>query len=133
MNYLVVSLLTLFFWGIWGFLSKVLTRNAAIGPFILWGTIAGLLPVFLFAWLTKSLTWAHNTPLYIINGIIGSIGTILFYHALQRGPASVIIPFTGMYIIIPVMLGYIILKEPLTIRHILGLIFALLAVLFLSK
>lgn len=133
MDYRVLSLLTLLFWGLWGFLSKILTRNTPIGTFVLWGTIAGLLPIFLFAWLTKTLTWTHTAPLYILNGFLGSIGTIFFYFALQRGPASVVLPFTGMYIIIPVVLGYLILKEPLTIRHILGLIFGLLAVLFLSK
>jgi len=39
---------------------------------------------------------------------------------------------SGMYILVPAVLGFIFLKEPLTVTHVLGLSFAGLAVLFLS-
>ncbi len=133
MDYRLYSLLAFLFWGFWGFLSKIFTRNIPIGTFILWATIATILPVIVFAFITKTITWNGGVPLYILTGFTGSLGTIFFYLALQRGPASVVIPFTGMYITIPVLLGYIVLKEPPTLRHILGLVFALLAVLFLSE
>jgi uncharacterized membrane protein len=42
------------------------------------------------------------------------------------------VPLSGMYIIVPAVLGYIVLKEQLTLTHLLGLVCAGLAVLFLS-
>lgn len=74
-----------------------------------------------------------TTPLNLISGTLAGLATIFFYLAMSRGPASVVIPLTGMYIIIPVLLGYLILKEPVNIKHIIGFTCALLAILLLSN
>jgi len=42
-------------------------------------------------------------------------------------------PLTGMYVLIPALLGFIFLKEPGTVTHVLGLTCAGLAVFFLTR
>ena len=79
-----------------------------------------MLPVTLFA-------------LAVASGLAAGVASVLFYVAIRKGPASAVMPLTGMYILIPSLLGFVFLKEPLKVSHILGLIYAGLAVLFLTR
>jgi uncharacterized membrane protein len=65
--------------------------------------------------------------------VAAGVASVLFYVAIRKGPASVVMPLTGMYILIPALLGFIFLKEPPTVTHILGLACAGLAVFFLTR
>ena len=66
-------------------------------------------------------------------GLAYGLALVFFFIALRRGPASVVVPLSGMYILIPAVLGFIFLKEHVTVPHILGLVCAALAVFFLSR
>ena len=57
----------------------------------------------------------------------------MYYTAIARGPLSVVIPIFNMNLIIPAVLGFLFLNEPMTVSKILGLIFASLAVVFLTR
>jgi transporter family protein len=58
---------------------------------------------------------------------------VMYYTAIARGPLSVVIPIFNMNLIIPAVLGFLFLNEPMTVSKILGLIFASLAVVFLTR
>jgi uncharacterized membrane protein len=66
-------------------------------------------------------------------GLAYGLALVFFFVALRRGPASVVVPLSGMYILIPAVLGFIFLKEQVTVSHILGLVCAGLAVFFPSR
>ncbi len=133
MDYRLLSLLTIVCWGIWGFLTKILCRTTPAETVAFWSTLASILPILAYTLSTGTMRWMATTPLTLVSGTIAGLATIFFYLAMNRGPASVVIPLTGMYIIIPVLLGYLILKEPVNIKHILGFTCALLAILLLSN
>jgi len=65
-------------------------------------------------------------------GLISLIAILAFYKALKTGPASFVIPFTNMYLIFPVIFGFIVLKEAVTLPRILGIGCAILATILLS-
>jgi transporter family protein len=65
-------------------------------------------------------------------GLISLVAIIAFYKALKIGPSSVVLPLTNMYVILPVLFGFIVLKEPITMIRVLGIIFAILAAVFLT-
>lgn len=65
-------------------------------------------------------------------GLVSLIAIIAFYKALSMGPSSVVLPLTNMYVILPVLFGFIVLKEPVTLPRVLGIIFAVLATVFLT-
>jgi uncharacterized membrane protein len=69
----------------------------------------------------------------MIVGALAMIATFAFYAALAKGPASVIVPWTGLYIIIPVVLGFIFIGEKITANRIIGIIAAVVSIIFLSK
>uniref|UniRef100_A0A7C4GGJ0 EamA family transporter n=1 Tax=candidate division WOR-3 bacterium TaxID=2052148 RepID=A0A7C4GGJ0_UNCW3 len=133
MDYRILAILALILWGIWGYMSRVLIRDGCPpGTFAFWATLVGLLPVAALALATDSLRLPRQMPLVALAGAIGGIATACFYFALRRGPASVVVPISGMYILIPALLGLILLREPLTWKHLAGLASAALAVIFLS-
>jgi transporter family protein len=132
LDYRLLSLVALGCWGIWGYLSKVMSKSMPAEAIAFWATIASLVPIGAFALVGGTGRWARPSPGILVAGALAGVATVAFYLALRRGPASVVMPLTGMYILIPAILGFVVLKEPVTITHVLGLVCAGLAVLFLA-
>ncbi|MEO0117328.1 MAG: EamA family transporter [candidate division WOR-3 bacterium] len=132
MDYRLAAFLAFLLGGIWAYFTKVLTQHINPGILSLVTYIALLIPLFLFCLLTSAFTYKPILLYAIPIGIVSGIGTALFYYALARGPANIVLPFTSLYILIPVILSTLFLKEPLTKTHLLGIIFSLLAIFFLS-
>ncbi len=133
MDHRVLALVSLLGWGTWGFLSKLLSHRCCPPALVaFWASLAGLLPVTVYAAFTRSLGWNRDIPVALFAGLMAGLATVCFYVALSRGPASVVVPLSGMYIVIPAVLGYLLLGEPLSWKHIAGVGCAALAVLLLS-
>ncbi len=132
MDYRLLAIFTLLLWGIWGFLTKILTRDTPAETIALWSTIASIVPILIYTLSVGTMRWVKTAPIAFLSGAAAGLATVFFYLAMKKGPASVVIPLTGMYIIVPTVLGYLVLKEPLNLKHLIGLGFAILAVLFLS-
>jgi transporter family protein len=132
MDYRILSLLTLLLWGIWGFMTKILTKHTPAETIAFWSTLASILPILIYTVAAGTMYWVKSSPWALVSGFAAGLATVFFYLALKNGPASVVLPLTGMYIVIPAILGYLILKEPVSFRHIFGLLCAVLAVVLLS-
>jgi transporter family protein len=65
-------------------------------------------------------------------GLVSLIAIIGFYKALSIGPSSVVLPLTNLYVIMPVLFGFIVLKEPVTLIRVLGIVCAILATVLLT-
>lgn len=68
----------------------------------------------------------------IAAGIFGAVGVYLFLLAAQRGNVSQIVTVTAFYPIITVALGFFLLDEPLTIKQMVGIALAMVAVVLVS-
>jgi transporter family protein len=132
-DYRLLSVLALLCWGAWGFLTKLVSKDTSAQAVAFWATLSSLLPITVFAAASGSTRWFRPSPLVIVSGLAAGAATICFYLAMKRGPASVVMPLTGMYIMLPALLGFIVLKEPMTLSHVLGLVCAALAVFFLAR
>lgn len=133
MDYRVLSVFALLCWGAWGFATKLISRSQPAGGVAFWSTLASLMPVTLFALLSNTGRSLRPAPLALASGLAAGVASVFFYAAIKRGPASVVMPLTGMYILIPALLGFVFLKEPPTVMHVLGLVCAGLAVFFLTR
>ena len=133
MDYRLLSLLALLCWGAWGFATRLVSRSQPAEGIAFWSTLASMLPVTLFALAGGVSRWIRPAPLVIASGLAAVVASVLFYVAIRKGPASVVMPLTGMYILIPALLGFISLKEPPTVARVLGLICAGPAVFFLTR
>lgn len=128
----MLSVFALVLWGAWGFLAKTISDRVSPQGLAFWSTVATVVPVAVFALTDTTGKWTRPHPLALGSGIAYGLALVFFFLALRRGPASVVVPLSGMYIVVPAVLGYIVLKEQVTLTHVLGLICAGLAVLLLS-
>jgi transporter family protein len=77
--------------------------------------------------LVPALT--HNrAPEMYLGGIALAVGIVAFYRALSLGPVSVVVPIFGLFIATSSIVGFLVLEEPLTVRKVLGITLALVAV-----
>ena len=129
MKYAYIALIG---WGFWAIGSKIITRyfnTLSTSFWISFWAILFLIPIIL---LRKDLM-VNKYVVYTIPVSLVSLAAILaFYKALKIGPSSVVLPLTNLYVILPVLFGFIVLKEPVTTPRILGIIFAVLAAVFLT-
>ncbi len=127
-----LSLMSILFWGLWGFLSKI------AGNKLHWGSMLALLcfgTVIVVAVSSPSsfiIKFNRYSLLGLAAGISCALGYYFFYIALQNGTVGTVIPITSMYIVVAVILAFLFLNEPLSIRKMFGILSAILAIYLLS-
>ncbi len=134
MDYLTMALLSMVLIGFNTFAVKLLC--AYIPPAVILVTKFGIGTIGLFLYLhyTKlPIVWNKYLFYGCLVGAWWSGIMVLYYTAIARGPVSVVIPIFNLNLIIPAVLGFIFLHEPMTASKILGLIFACLAVVLLTR
>jgi transporter family protein len=75
---------------------------------------------------TPSAFWAYGT------GIALTVAVASLFRALSLGPASVVVPIYGMFIVGGALLGMIFLNEPPNLRKLLGIGLAVLSVFLIA-
>ena len=68
----------------------------------------------------------------ITTGIIGLTGALCFLFAVKSGKVSVVAMFTALSPVITITLGWLVLKEPLTLNEGLGILSAVIAIFFFT-
>ncbi len=125
----------LLFWGVWGILVKLVTKDIGMQALI-WGQLGaiGLLPVYFL--LFKEMLPLQLKPgaiaLSIVAGALGVLGTMVFYILLRVAPASIVVPLSALYPVVTVALAYFFLREDLSPLRLAGVACALAAVWLLT-
>lgn len=132
MDYRIYCLIALIGWGIWGYWAKVLTKNMNMTLMIFFASLAPAILITVYTLTTAQIRFDRFAISALLLGLISGIATISFYLALSKGPASVVLPFTGLYFVVPAILGFVFLKEPISPNHIIGIILAAVAIILLS-
>ena len=65
-------------------------------------------------------------------GVALVVAVIFYFLALSEGPASVVVPIYGMFIVGGAVLGLIFLHEPFTLRKALGILLAAISVYLIA-
>ena len=135
-RWLSFSLITIGLFGVWGFVSTVITKDVAPLTVQFLSTI-GLLTVALILGFSKNLRkgtgFAAGIMFATLTGVLGGSGNVALYKALQiGGEGSVIVPITGMYPLVTVILARFLLKEKLNRVQTLGIGLALVAIYLFS-
>ncbi|HEC78791.1 MAG TPA: hypothetical protein ENI34_06575 [candidate division WOR-3 bacterium] len=132
MGYMKYAFIALVGWGFWAIGSKLMTRHFNTVSTTFWLSFWSIVFLAIFLIFKKNLMVNRYVYHTIPIGAISLIAILAFYKALKLGPASVVVPFTNMYVIFPVLFGFIVLKEAITTTRVIGIIFAILATIFLS-
>uniref|UniRef100_A0A7V0Z5A3 EamA domain-containing protein n=1 Tax=candidate division WOR-3 bacterium TaxID=2052148 RepID=A0A7V0Z5A3_UNCW3 len=134
MDYIKYAYIALLGWGFWAIGSKIISQHLNTVSTSFWISIWSIIFLLFYIIFFRDSLQFNNHSLYAIPvGFVSLIAILAFYHALKTGPASVVIPLTNLYVLFPVVFGFIILKEPITVNRILGIAFAIVASILLSK
>jgi transporter family protein len=134
-SWLVLSLVSLGLWGLWGVFTKVATQHLGPQGAYLLG-LCGYLPVLgILLYETGGRVAFHpwGWAAALAAGMSTGFGLFFFFRALNHGAASVIVPLTSLYPVVTVVLSWLFLKEGLSPRQLLGLVLAMAAVWLLSE
>lgn len=133
-DWLIFSIIALFLWGIWGFFSKVATHYMSPASVFLYGSI-GALVVSIYSMVFLGFKFeVHPTGVILgtLTGVLGAGGVVFFFFAMKEGKTTVVVTITALYPFITLLLSYLILKEQITLKQILGILFAITAMVLFS-
>ena len=128
------ALLCIFWWGLWGFLSKI--GSAAASPLQMQILFTlGMLPVavgMLLHMRGKLDRDRIGISYGLLSGIATGLGTLGYFAALREQDASVVTPLTGVFPILTVALAFVVLRERLNKVQMGGMLLALASIVILS-
>jgi bacterial/archaeal transporter family protein len=76
------------------------------------------------------VTWPHGVAAII--GALYIIGNWAFLHLARTEDISSLSPMAGLAIVLPIVLGFALLGEAITLKKLTGIVFALVAIVLLS-
>lgn len=94
-------------------------------------TVAAAAVVYTGEWDASNLTGRHAVYVYIA-GVFLAVGILAYYRALELGPVSVVVPIFGMFIVGSAAVGVALFDESVTLRKVLGVGLAVVAVYLVS-
>ena len=65
-------------------------------------------------------------------GVALVVAVVSYFFALSEGPASIVVPIFGMFIVGGAVLGLLFLHEPLTIRKAIGILLAIASIYLIA-
>lgn len=104
------------------------------------GTAIRTVVVLIMAWVVVFVTGKQKTVIdtntknwifLILSGIATGGSWLCYYHALQTGPASVVVPIDKLSIMVTITFSYMVLKEKLNIKSFIGLFSIVIGTLLL--
>ena len=121
-----------FGWGIAIFLMTIIGKGLE-HRVVLVCNLVGYLIVNAFVIPKVRLGWTLNHGLAVLVGMLFVLSNLAYYKLSEMGgQASVLGPLTGLYVLVPVILGFVFLGEPPTARKCAGVVLALAALYLLS-
>ena len=133
-SWFVPTVLTLVFFGLWGFFPKITTLyidpKSALVYEVAGGALVGLAVLI---WISfKPQMNPVGTFLAAITGIFGFVGALFFLYAISRGKASIVVTFSALYPLVVILLSRFFLDEPITFKQGIGIALALISMVLFA-
>jgi bacterial/archaeal transporter family protein len=133
-TWLAYALTTVLLWTGWSFLGKIALRTVPpVQATILFGVASVVVGAVVLALGQRAGSWSPGTLwLSALSGLLGGIGLVTFYLALDRGRASLVAPVIGIYPALVALLSVAFLSERLSAVQALGVALAVTGVVLIS-
>ena len=119
-------------WGLAIFLMTILGKDLE-HRVVLVCNLVGYLIVNAFVIPKVKFGWTLNHGLAVLVGVLYVVSNLAYYKLSEMGgDASVLGPLTGLYVLVPVVLGFVFLDEAPTARKCAGVVLALAAIYLLA-
>ena len=121
-------------WGIWGFLPKVTVKYIDPKSAAIYGVFGAILVAIMVFFLLKFRIGLNPVGISfaVVTGLVGSLGALLFLHAVSKGPVSLIVTLSALYPVLSILLAVLFLGETISMRQGLGIVLALAAMTLVS-
>lgn len=131
---ITLALLATAAWGVWALFIKLATRTGRpeVVLLILY-TVAIAVGIGFF--LTNSggvVISQRDFGFAVLAGLATGLGSAFYYTGLQYGSVGRVSTIVGLYFVVTVVLGVLVLNESLTLQKVAGIGFAAIAVVLLS-
>ena len=138
MGWLLWSLIALFFYSLMPPLVKSAMR---VIPSYVAVTVTNAILVFTAFLVAESqgcrfmkyLSLSRSSLMLYAGGLVLAVAIIAYYRALELGAISSVVPIYGMHLALSSLWGFLFMGERPTPLKLLGLLFALLAIILLSR
>lgn len=122
-------------WGLWAALADVATRSippevAMIVSYLTGVAVAG---VYVVGADRPVELAGEGVAIAAIAGAFAGAGAVAFYAGLAAGRTAVVTTISALYFVVAAFVGVAVLGESLGVREILGVLFAVVAVVLLSS
>lgn len=132
-KWLQYAVLCIFWWGVFGFLSKIGSDRASPAQMQILFTI-GMLPVVAIALSRRNIGRDRLGIGYgVLIGVLAGLGGMAYFAAMKNGEASLVGPVTSLFPLLTVVLAVFILKERMNPVQIAGIGLGLTAIVILSR
>lgn len=131
----ILSIAVILLWGIWAFLFKIGVKLTGIKQALIWNNILAIfmsIGIILFLLPHAELRIGKGAFYVMIATAFGITGSIIWYIALEKSRASIVVSFTALYPLVTVILSSVFLKEKISLYNRIGIVFALIAGILLS-
>ena len=139
MNAFLWAVVTACIWGVVPLMEKVGLGGVAPPVGVMVRSLGVMVGMALFGLLwspwqaMRTLSWS-SWLLLAGGGLLASfLGQMAFYRALQSGALSQVTPVAGTYPLVAGVLGWWILREPLTLPRLAGVVCVVFGVVLLRK
>ena len=136
MNYLPLALITMVMLGVHYFLAKIISPHVSAPTIAIAGGVSYFPLILAYIYFTKTPMMPQQQIYWwyaVLIGVPMTIGVLAIYMAIARGPVSVVMPIYGLNAMVTALLGILILHEPVSVPKVLGLVFAVVAIVLLSR
>lgn len=118
-------------WGLCAVLTKKYLSKISAAHIVFYRFITAFVLLFIYIFSTSQLATPNNYQLIL--GVVVGIGIILYYEGFQRIKAAQVSALELASPFFAAILGFLILRETVTIFQIIGILLMFLGVYFLAK
>jgi transporter family protein len=142
MNYITWALVGMAGYSLTTLLVKLSTRSGQLSAFVVLAIASAVVVASTVSITLVRGDWHRvgarellgpSAWLALATGIALTVAVTSLFRALSLGPASVVVPIYGMFIVGGAVLGILFLHEPLTFRKAAGIALAVASILLLAK
>ena len=128
------ALVAMFAWAIWALLATRATQWLAPEVAVVLSYLATIPVAIGYVLYTQnSISMPAVGVGYAIGaGVFVALGTIAFYAGLQTGDTGIVTAVSGLYFVVAAVLGILLFGETLAWRDLLGIGFAVAAILLIA-
>ena len=112
-------------------LVKLSTRSGELNAFAVLAIATSIVAVSAIAYAISSGAFIEFFPAKLVGTLTIAVGAL--FKGLSLGPASVVVPVYGMFILGAALLGIVILKEPFTGSKAGGLALAVIGIFLVAR